>query len=411
MLTPNSIPPRPSAAARAEACGRRAPPPQIRCAVRRCSIFARARVQLDHEPRTPASATKRFDPEPTVPTSRLGSPAQASRRSSCSRLPARAKNSAGPPVRIVVRRASGKSRSHPGGDRLRRHGDRPSRRLTSARPVRSATSRSARRSTSPAPSVTTTSPSASRRRKHRLAPRRASEATRPGGRRRGRRSASATSLPVTPASSPSGRSRAGIDVEHHDDVGARERAAELAVQVQRARVQVRLEDRDQALRLERARGLQRGAHLGRMVRVVVEDAHPAALSPQLEAPAGRLGSRPASAPPARGRSPPARRRRARRARSARCDGPEPAAAPRRPRSPERQSSKPTPPAVGTQRPRSEMGSPGRRAGLVEHVVGDRADALGHERAQLGPVPDHGAAALRHARQEARKACSSSSSEP
>ena len=62
-----------------------------------------------------------------------------------------------------------------------------------------------------------------------------------------------------------------VDVEHHDQVGERERAAELAREHLRARVEVRLERRDQPPRLEGPRRRERGLHLGRVVGVVVVD--------------------------------------------------------------------------------------------------------------------------------------------
>ena len=158
MLTPNSSPARPSAAARAEACGRRAPPPQIRRSVLvldPCQFS----VQLHDEPADARVRHQQVRPRPR-PLLRRGRPRSAHSSRRCSRLrrvrPA-AKYSAGPPVRIVVSRASGKSRSTPSGS-VRHHGA-----LTSSR----STSRSARRSTSPAPSVTSTSPSRELAREHR----------------------------------------------------------------------------------------------------------------------------------------------------------------------------------------------------------------------------------------------------
>ena len=106
MLTPNSIPVRPARAARAETAGSRAPPPhsiRVPCS----SILLSSFSSFTTSPRTPASATRRFDPEPTTPTSIPSAPAQASSRSSSAIVPARANNSAAPPVRIVVSRASG----------------------------------------------------------------------------------------------------------------------------------------------------------------------------------------------------------------------------------------------------------------------------------------------------------------
>ena len=106
MLTPNSRPVRPACAARADTAGSRAPPPHsIRVAS--ISILLSSLSSFRTRPRTPASATRRFDPDPTTPTCRPSSAAHATRRSSAWNEPARANSSAGPPVRIVVSRASG----------------------------------------------------------------------------------------------------------------------------------------------------------------------------------------------------------------------------------------------------------------------------------------------------------------
>src|SRR5919108_4601468 len=55
-----------------------------------------------------------------------------------------------------------------------------------------------------------------------------------------------------------------IDLEHHDEVGERQRRAELAELVASAREQVRLEHGDDAPRAEGAGGRDRRAHLGRV---------------------------------------------------------------------------------------------------------------------------------------------------
>ena len=68
MLTPNSIPVSPACAARAETAGRRAPPPQRIC-VPSSSIVLSSLSSFRTSPRTPPSATSRFDPDPTTPTS------------------------------------------------------------------------------------------------------------------------------------------------------------------------------------------------------------------------------------------------------------------------------------------------------------------------------------------------------
>ena len=60
-----------------------------------------------------------------------------------------------------------------------------------------------------------------------------------------------------------------VDVQHDYEIRQRERAAEVAGEHLRARVEMRLERGDQAVRLERPRGLERGAHLGGVMGVVV----------------------------------------------------------------------------------------------------------------------------------------------
>ena len=73
-----------------------------------------------------------------------------------------------------------------------------------------------------------------------------------------------------------------VHVEDHDLVGAGKRPAELPVHVQGARVQVRLEGGDQTARRELPRRPQSRLDLGRMMRVVVEDARAGALPARLE---------------------------------------------------------------------------------------------------------------------------------
>ena len=209
MLTPNSIPERPSAAARAAACGRRAPPPQIRRSVL-CSIFANSPSSLITSPRTPASATSRFDPEPTTPTSevRLGGPGEQALEL-LGRLPARQRTR--PPRRC------GSSSGARAGSRapLPRAG----RAAHSRRPRDRPRAGSASRSTSPAPSVTTTSPSASRLASTRcgLVERRQPPDRAPAGVvRAGVRdelAGDARQLALGPLARR-------VDVEHDDDVGA-----------------------------------------------------------------------------------------------------------------------------------------------------------------------------------------------
>ena len=123
-------------------------------------------------------------------------------------------------------------------------------------------------SMSPAPSVSSRSPSrSSARRKRSAESKSGSHATRrpPAA----SAAASATSRPVTPGMVLGALARR-VDLRHHRQVGERERRAELARLVAGAGEQVRLEDRDQPPRRERPRRLERRAHLGRVVRVVVD---------------------------------------------------------------------------------------------------------------------------------------------
>ena len=84
-----------------------------------------------------------------------------------------------------------------------------------------------------------------------------------------------------------------VDIEHDRLVGQRQRRPELLGEGLRARVEVGLEDRDQALGAEPAQRRERGAHLGRVVGVVVVDVVPRPLPLQLKAPAdpGEAGKR------------------------------------------------------------------------------------------------------------------------
>ena len=66
--------------------------------------------------------------------------------------------------------------------------------------------------------------------------------------------------------------RCGIDIGHENEIGRLQDLAEVVGKRLGARVAVRLEQHDDTLRLERARGLQRGGQLGRMMAVVVDDA-------------------------------------------------------------------------------------------------------------------------------------------
>jgi hypothetical protein len=66
--------------------------------------------------------------------------------------------------------------------------------------------------------------------------------------------------------------RGGIDIGDEYQIGGLQDFAEIIGQRLGAGVAVRLEEHDEPLRLERARGLQRGGELGRMVAVVIDDA-------------------------------------------------------------------------------------------------------------------------------------------
>ena len=90
---------RPAAGGRPRRICRRSPS----CSIRGKVVRPASRRVL----RTPASATSRFDPEPTTPTSSPSSSAQRSSASSSSRRARANEPGRAPPVRIVVRRASG----------------------------------------------------------------------------------------------------------------------------------------------------------------------------------------------------------------------------------------------------------------------------------------------------------------
>ena len=96
--------------------------------------------------------------------------------------------------------------------------------------------------------------------------------------------ASATARPLTPASAPTGSSRAGIDVEHGDLVRRGERGPELRGEGLGAGVEVGLEDGDQPPRGELPGRLERRPDLGRVVGVVVVDPRAGALALELKPP-------------------------------------------------------------------------------------------------------------------------------
>jgi hypothetical protein len=76
---------------------------------------------------------------------------------------------------------------------------------------------------------------------------------------------------VWPETAFDGFSECGIDIGDEHQVGGLQDLAEIVGKRLGAGVAVRLEKHDDALRLERARGLQGGGELGRMVAVVVHD--------------------------------------------------------------------------------------------------------------------------------------------
>ena len=88
---------------------------------------------------------------------------------------------------------------------------------------------------------------------------------------------------TSPVSPSIGSSPAGIDVGQHQLVGGVEGIEELAEQIARARVAVRLEEHDQAAAEALARRRQGGADLGRMVTVVADHHDAAGFAAHLEA--------------------------------------------------------------------------------------------------------------------------------
>ena len=76
----------------------------------------------------------------------------------------------------------------------------------------------------------------------------------------------------------------GVDRRDERDVRAAQRVAELRREVARARIEMRLKQRDDAaLRIAAARGVERGPDLGRMMRVVVDDQRAVVVAEDLEA--------------------------------------------------------------------------------------------------------------------------------
>ena len=102
----NSSPPRPAARARWRHTAFVAPPP-ARSTSPSSSIAARSPSSRRTSASTPSSAASMFEPRPTVTIPRPRSAAHASASSSSASDPGRANAVAGPPVPIVVNRASG----------------------------------------------------------------------------------------------------------------------------------------------------------------------------------------------------------------------------------------------------------------------------------------------------------------
>src|SRR5438309_1569898 len=78
----------------------------------------------------------------------------------------------------------------------------------------------------------------------------------------------------------------GIDVGYRHRVGTCKRTAELVREVQRPRVEVRLEQDQHTALCKLARSGERRRDLRRMVRVIVVDEDTARLTAELEAPCG-----------------------------------------------------------------------------------------------------------------------------
>ena len=102
------------------------------------------------------------------------------------------------------------------------------------------------------------------------------------------RSASTTSLPLDALDRLLARL---VDLGDADGVGGRERGAELARQVSRPRVEVRLEEHEHAAVRPLARRRDRRGDLARVVRVVVDDRDAAALADELETATGAAEAR------------------------------------------------------------------------------------------------------------------------
>ena len=113
-----------------------------------------------------------------------------------------------------------------------------------------------------------------------------------------------------------------INVGHDDAVGVVESAPELAPQRLRARIAMRLKHRQHAIAPGRARGRERRANLGRMMRVIVHQEKALALVFDLETPARVVETCVATRRFSRTEFRAPWRARSRRARCSRCAGPE-----------------------------------------------------------------------------------------
>ena len=215
---------------------------------------------------TPSSAISRFEPRPIVTTASPSPAAQPSASSSSAKA-LRASE--------MPRRAADPDRRQP-----------PERDVLLDRHASLSRRSGTARSTSPAPTVSATSP---------------------GRARAARKAAPCSTLGVQPTVDPRSHLREGVDDElarsrprpaprgrGRSSVTATTSAVasarrELTDEVTRARVQVRLEEDEDAAAV--ANGVDRGRDLGRVVRVVVEHRHAAGLPVRLEAPAraGELG--------------------------------------------------------------------------------------------------------------------------
>src|SRR5688572_21087946 len=249
MAQTNSMPPSSAARARCRQTASGAPPPPT-SVPSPASALARSPASLSTRPGTPSSATSRLEPRPTTATGTPSPAAQASRSTSSSTLAGSENQRAGPPVPSVVYRLSGTFSftrpALPGGAGSR------GRRL-------------------PRP------PSGQ--------PHPAARARRPADRhpRAGLEGAVDDDLPADARDRLLAR---GVDLHDHRGVRGRERRSEISSDVNRARVEVRLEEDDETAVGERAGGGDRGRELGRVMGVVVDEEHAPGAPVRLQPPTG-----------------------------------------------------------------------------------------------------------------------------